>query len=51
MTRPDRRRLAIVLILGAFLLGIGACIFVERESYIQDAASEGLDYVREEIPN
>ncbi len=47
--KPSSRRTLLVLIIGLIVLAIGIVVFDERQSYIQDAAAEGLD-VAQEVP-
>jgi hypothetical protein len=39
---PSTRRTLLVAVIGLIVLGLGVCAFVERSSYVQDAAAEGL---------
>lgn len=40
--KPSSRRTLIVAIIGLIILALGIIVFDETQSYVQDAAAEGL---------
>jgi hypothetical protein len=46
MTKQEKRRLWVTLVVGIVLILAAIVAFDERQSYIQDAAAEGLSFVQ-----